>query len=78
MGLLGEFQSLLPPTCRVMALTATATKQVRLYVSKRLGLVSPYVLCLPPAKPNAFYSVARFISLEESFSTVLYLIYKTI
>ena len=66
---LGEIRSLLPSGINIMALTATATKYVRLAVSKTLCLHNPFVLAVPPSKPNVTYIVKKFSSLSDCFST---------
>ena len=54
-----------------MALTATATKAVRLNVSKRLGMVDPFVISLPPCKSNLFLEVQKHESIESSFKSLV-------
>ena len=51
----------------VLALTATATKSVRLSVSQIIGLINPYVLTRSPCKPNIIYAVGGFKTVEETF-----------
>ncbi len=43
---LGEIRSLLPPSVRIMALTATATNTVRCSVTRTLGMDKPVVVAL--------------------------------
>lgn len=50
-----------------MALTATATKQVRITVSRRLGLRSPAIIVAPPCRPNVTYTVGTFTSITDNF-----------
>ena len=59
----------------MMALTATATQKVRLYVSKCLGMLDPFVMPLPPCKSNVLFEVKRFESLETDLKFVLSDIY---
>lgn len=68
LGRIGEVQSLLPSTVKVMALTATATKTIRLSVSRTIGLQNPYVVTRSPCKPNLIYSVGVFEkTVDDSF-----------
>lgn len=67
----GEVRSLLPNGVHVMALTATATKTVRLAVSKTLGLKKPYIKALSPCKKNVMYGVSKFETVEDTFSSVV-------
>lgn len=68
---IGEVRSLLPSGTKVLAMTATATKTLRLKVSEVIGLVSPLVIAVSPCKPNILYAVSEFSSLEISFAPVL-------
>ena len=65
---LGELRSLLPDGVNIMALTATATKPVRLFVSKQLCLYKPFVLAISPSKPNITYIVKEFVSIPDCFT----------
>ncbi len=67
MDRIGEVRSLLPIGVNVMALTATATKTIRLSVSKTIGLKSPYVITRSSSKSNLFYCVKSFKGIEETF-----------
>ena len=65
---IGEVRSLLPPDVKVLCLTATATKSIRLSVSRTIGLRNPYVITKSPCKPNLIYSVGVFNTVEETLS----------
>ncbi len=60
-------RSLLPKGVCVMALTATATKQVRQAVIRTLGMKTPHIIAYSPCKKNIMYAVSTFSSLEQSF-----------
>ena len=69
---LGDVRSLIPETVRIMALTATATKQTRQAVVKHLKMVCPVVVSVSPNKPNIKYSVLLNVrSLEETFAPLV-------
>ena len=53
----GELCSLFPVGVNIMALTATATKQVRMRVCRILGMAHPFIVALSPCKHNIMYSV---------------------
>ena len=61
---LGEVRSLIPRV-NLLALTATATKEVRLKFST-LGIVKPVVVALSPSKKNLSYSVGTFTTFSET------------
>ena len=67
----GEVRSLLPKGVHVMALTATATKPVRLAVCRTLGMRCPHVVAVSPVKANIMYAVSTFDSIENSFEPVV-------
>lgn len=50
-----------------MALTAIATKSLRLSVSCTLGMENPVVIALSPCKENIRYHVGTFTTVSESF-----------
>ena len=64
---LGEIRSLLPHQVHIMALTATATKSLRLSVSCTLGMENPVVITLSPCKENIRYHVGTFTTVSETF-----------
>ena len=49
---IGEVRNILPQGTNIMALTATATKTVRLSVTKTIGMRNPLVIALSPCKKN--------------------------
>ena len=50
-----------------MALTATASKTLRMKVMKTLGMTNASVVSMSPDKRNIRYIVKRFSTLEECF-----------
>ena len=50
-----------------MALTATATKEVRMDVSRITGMRNEFIVAKPPSKPNTMYTVVTFSVVEETF-----------
>ena len=68
---LGEVRSLLPQHVNILALTATATKEVRIKVGNTLGMVRPVVVALSPCKKNLCYSVVAFTTVSETFKPLL-------
>ena len=67
---IGEVRSLLPRGVNVMALTATATKAIRLSVSRTIGLNNPYVLTRSPCKSNLIYTTGVFKTVQETFGVL--------
>lgn len=59
-----------------MALTATATKSLRLSISKTIGLKNPYVLAISPSKKNMIYNVQKIGTIEEAFTSVIQILAK--
>ena len=68
---LGEVRSLLPQHVNILALTATATKEVCVKVGNTLGMVRPVVVALSPCKKNLCYSVGAFTTVSETFKPLL-------
>ena len=54
-----------------MALTATASKNLRVEVAKTLGMKSEIVVSISPCKANIMYAVSSFTSVEETFRPIL-------
>ena len=54
-----------------MALTATATKTLRVKVAEHIGLVKPLVIAVSPCKQNMMYAVSKFTTIEETFFQIL-------
>jgi len=69
---LGEVRSIVAEDVKFMALTATASKELRIKVSSTLGLLSPKVIAISPCKSNIAYSVCNFLSTDESFGPILH------
>ncbi len=68
---LGELRSLMPENVNVMALTATATKHVRLELAKIIGMINPINVVLPPCKGNLFFEVSPYVSIQDNFMFML-------
>ncbi len=68
---LGEIRSLLPPSVKIMALTATATKSVRCSVTCTLGMDKPVIVALSPCKANLVYNVGKYTTVVETFKPLL-------
>lgn len=64
-ALLGEIRCLIPPSVKVMALTATATRETLKIIKKRLVMKDTAVVALPPDRGNIRYSVQPDQSLNE-------------
>ena len=60
---IGELRSLIPSTCGVMALTATATRDTFDAVVKRLSMTNVAIIALPPGRTNIKYSVQPLLDL---------------
>lgn len=71
LGRVGEVRSLLPEGVKVMALTATATRSLHQVVCHLLGMKNPCIIAYSPCKINIMYAVNTFVSLEESFDSVI-------
>ena len=67
----GELRSLMPANVNVMALTATATRSLRLELAKIIGMIKPTTVVLPPCKMNLSYEVSQYFSIEENFTPML-------
>lgn len=68
---IGEIRSLLPSNVNIMALTATASKQLRIDVSRIIGMSDELVVAKPPSKPNIMYTVGTFSTIEETFLPIV-------
>ena len=60
---LGEIRSILPPGVHVMALTATATVTLRMFVMRILSMRRASVVAVSPDKSNIKYSVLPFTTI---------------
>ena len=54
-----------------MALTATATLQLCIEVSRIIGLQNELVVAISPFKSNIIYAISKFISIQETFSPMI-------
>ena len=63
---IGEVRSLLPAHVNLLALTATATRSLRMDVPRLLGMRNELV-SVSPCKANIMYAVAKFVSVQDSF-----------
>lgn len=68
---MGEVRSLISSNVKVLAMTATATKSLRLKVSEVIGLVNPLVIAVSPCKANIVYAVSGFTSISATFAPIL-------
>ena len=64
---LGELRSLLPRHVNIMALTATATRQLRSNIIRLLGMKKTKIVCENPHRENIIYDVVSFDSMEGTF-----------
>ena len=71
---LGEIRSILPPHTRVMALTATASVQLRASIVKTLGMNNLMIISVSPDKHNIKYSVIPFLSIKDSFTPFFHML----
>jgi len=62
---------LLPEDVKCLALTATATKALRVTVSEFIGLVKPTVIAVSPCKQNMMYAVSKITTIAETFTPIL-------
>lgn len=69
---ISDVRSLVPETVRLMALTATASKETRRSVCKTLGMCKPAIISEPPNRTNIkFILHANVSTLEESFDPLV-------
>ena len=68
---IGEIRSILPPKVNVMALTATATKTLRLSASRVIGLRDPFILAIFPSKHNVCYAIGCLSNIEDTFTPLI-------
>ena len=68
---LGEIRSLVPSKINMMALTATASKTLRLEISLILGMRDYVLVERSPDKPNVYLVCQEFQSLQETFGPVV-------
>ena len=65
---IGEIRSLVPAHVGMMALTATATRTLRVSIASILGMRHPTVIAVSPCKHNIMYAVESYVSLESSIT----------
>ena len=63
--MIGDIRCLIPPSVKMMALTATATLHTFKVVRDRLAMPDPIIVALPPERSNNRYSIQEDQSLEE-------------
>lgn len=61
---LGDIRSLVPPSCKFMALTATACKSTRVQINCSLHMRHPKLVYMPPQKKNILYCVKEKGTIE--------------
>lgn len=64
---LGEVRSIIPDKVKVMALTATATKETRTCIIKSLNMQKPTIVSIPPVKDNIMYAIAKKSTTDHAF-----------
>ena len=62
---IGEVHSIIPENIPVMALTATATHNLRTQLAELIGMKKPVMVVISPCKTNIMYSVVTFTSITE-------------
>ena len=67
---LKEIRSILPPNINVMALTATATKLLRVCITKLIGLRNPFIISMSPCKKTLKYCICK-IDMESMLQSIL-------
>lgn len=68
---IGEVRSLVPESVCVMALTATATKSLKLDVIRILGMRNPAVISASPSRDNIKYAIVPSEGFHEAFKALL-------
>ena len=61
---IGDICSIVPPTIKIMALTATATTETYYVVKSQLAMDKPELIVLPPHRENIFYEVESKLAFE--------------
>ena len=62
---LGELRSLVPPECKFIALTATASRSIMQKIMRSLMMWNPITIYVPPQKKNIIYSIKAKESIES-------------
>lgn len=68
---IGELRSLVPSHVNLMALTATATKSLRLDVTRILGMKDPTLIATSPSRSNIKYVVQLCATTGEALDATL-------
>ena len=68
---IGEIKSIVSSEVVFMALTATASKDLRKKASDAIGLVNPTIIAMTPCKKNIVYGVSEFVSIGDTFGPIL-------
>ena len=73
LGRLGEIRSLVSSSVYVLALTATASRKLRVDVTQILGLQNEVdvVISISPSKANIIYAIAEFTTKPHTFGPML-------
>ncbi|XP_065902058.1 ATP-dependent DNA helicase RecQ-like isoform X2 [Dysidea avara] len=69
---LGEIRSIVPEDVRFMAMTETASKELRMKLSSTIVLINPTVIAISPCKSNISYNLSNFTSISETFGPGLH------
>lgn len=67
---LGEVCSLIPSNVRVMAVTATASREATRTITKTLAMKPLHTISVTPSKPNISYVVVHKDSMRELVSQI--------
>ncbi|XP_062512632.1 ATP-dependent DNA helicase RecQ-like [Corticium candelabrum] len=65
LSLIGDIRCIIPPSVKIMALTATATLETLKVVKTRLSMPDPYIVALSPERSNIRYSVEPDMTVDE-------------
>ena len=68
---IGELRSLVDEHIKMLALTATATSQLRIDVGRALGMRNEVVISISPCKANLMYGTGCMKSIPETFQPML-------
>lgn len=62
---------MLPAGVHILALTATASSDLRVCVARMLGMRNEHVVSLSPCKANIMYAVSAFKNIKDTFSPII-------
>ena len=67
---IGDIRSLIPKQVKIIALTATASKDTLCSVIKRLSLKDPVIVAVSPYRENISYEIRANINMDEFTSEI--------